>query len=748
MKHLDINKKAAMAVIPLALSVCASAVCSMPAAAADAANDGIEASLSLRVVGRGNILGDLSIRNTNDFDMDHIDISVSVPDGYDGEKSVLFPERTDMIKSGEKVALSSEFAKIIEDDGEKWGPSYGSSQYRGRSSSIAGAYVYEGNIIAGSYTLNANKKRASDSSSSSSSDQKKGSGNNGTNGTPSTGDSFPVKTLAAMMIASGTAAALCFRTKNGKKLMALVICTAVCGSSVPGFISHAEDETAPSSEPADQEQKYEVHTFEIQETINVDDTDRIVKVTFTYDYPTAEEPSSETALFDVNESVLDEKTGAYYIFTKQPVIGGSLKQYKNLSGLSYTITDRNDHEIMSGELEHEDSWSIEAPGLIMGENNLNFTMEFEDGSEKNETIRINNLCKENMEPINADKEDSDNDGVLNFIEEIYHTDPNEADSDGDGLTDGDEINILCTDPLKKDSDDNNIDDGDEDNDCDGISNHDEIYVHFTSPVSADTDGDGLNDNDEINKYKTSPVDTDTDGDKASDIWEIKNAFDPVEPDEDFGDLTPDESTVRCEDSEVKIYPVINEPYLTENIPGFIGIEPFRIQLHDDKEAEINIPLEETDISEEKVPALYRYDKDGKRLIETDLKLIREEKKDDKDETYRKPVRAEAVLKASGTYILLDKHCFCDGIRQESDETKNADVNDEKQRHENSVDIFFIEDSEDAAANNKAENEQEKTASNKLIVRKYTGRLRSKKPAAIVRFTALSDKTAKEKTDIE
>ena len=253
MKHLDINKKAAMAVIPLALSVCASAVCSMPAAAADAANDGIEASLSLRVVGRGNILGDLSIRNTNDFDMDHIDISVSVPDGYDGEKSVLFPERTDMIKSGETVALSSEFAKIIEDDGEKWGPSYGSSQYRGRSSSIAGAYVYEGNIIAGSYTLNANKKRASDSSSSSSSDQKKGSGNNGTNGTPSTGDSFPVKTIAAMMIASGTAAALCFRTKNGKKLMALVICTAVCGSSVPGFISHAEDETAPSSESADQE---------------------------------------------------------------------------------------------------------------------------------------------------------------------------------------------------------------------------------------------------------------------------------------------------------------------------------------------------------------------------------------------------------------------------------------------------------------------------------------------------------------
>ena len=38
--------------------------------------------------------------------MDHIDISVSVPDGYDGEKSVLFPERTDMIKSGETVLFT------------------------------------------------------------------------------------------------------------------------------------------------------------------------------------------------------------------------------------------------------------------------------------------------------------------------------------------------------------------------------------------------------------------------------------------------------------------------------------------------------------------------------------------------------------------------------------------------------------------------------------------------------------------
>ncbi|HOC35080.1 MAG TPA: hypothetical protein PKI82_13580, partial [Ruminococcus flavefaciens] len=126
--------------------------------------------------------------------------------------------------------------------------------------------------------------------------------------------------------------------------------------------------------------------------------------------------------------------------------------------------------------------------------------------------------------------------------------------------------------------------------------------------------------------------------------------------------------VKCEDENVKISPVIDEVYLTENIPGYMGIEPFRIQLDDEKKAKLTIPLEELDIPKEKVPALYYYDAAAKKLVETELKLVRE----DSDEEYRKPVSSETEISKSGTYIVLDKHCFCDEIVQEDTENEKSD----------------------------------------------------------------------------
>ena len=44
-------------------------------------------------------------------------------------------------------------------------------------------------------------------------------------------------------------------------------------------------------------------------------------------------------------------------------------------------------------------------------------------------------------------------------DELTHgSDPGNADSDGDGLTDGDEVNVYGTEPDKADSDDDGIDD--------------------------------------------------------------------------------------------------------------------------------------------------------------------------------------------------------------------------------------------------------------------------------------------------
>jgi tRNA A-37 threonylcarbamoyl transferase component Bud32 len=82
--------------------------------------------------------------------------------------------------------------------------------------------------------------------------------------------------------------------------------------------------------------------------------------------------------------------------------------------------------------------------------------------------------------------DPDQDGLTNAQELALGTDPNNPDTDGDGLTDGREINETGTDPKNKDTDGDTLLDGAE---VDQIG---------TSPNNKDTDGDGITDNADAN----------------------------------------------------------------------------------------------------------------------------------------------------------------------------------------------------------------------------------------------------------
>lgn len=82
--------------------------------------------------------------------------------------------------------------------------------------------------------------------------------------------------------------------------------------------------------------------------------------------------------------------------------------------------------------------------------------------------------------------DSDGDGLSNTREQELGTDPKNADSDSDGVKDGDEVLVWDTFPYKKDSD------------VDGLVDGEEINTYGTNPLNSDTDGDGSNDGDEIN----------------------------------------------------------------------------------------------------------------------------------------------------------------------------------------------------------------------------------------------------------
>ena len=119
------------------------------------------------------------------------------------------------------------------------------------------------------------------------------------------------------------------------------------------------------------------------------------------------------------------------------------------------------------------------------------------------------------EGYSVDFLDSDEDGLPDIYEIMIGTDINVPDTDNDGLTDYQEVYITGTDPTKFDSVTEGVSDADADSDSYGLSNAQEINFG-TDPQLSDTDGDNLSDYDEINIYGTDPLKPDTDDDGLDD----------------------------------------------------------------------------------------------------------------------------------------------------------------------------------------------------------------------------------------
>lgn len=132
---------------------------------------------------------------------------------------------------------------------------------------------------------------------------------------------------------------------------------------------------------------------------------------------------------------------------------------------------------------------------------------------------------------NPQNPDTDGDGLTDGAEvNTHHTDPLDADTDNGGVGDGVEVG-RGTDPLAPADDLAVVLDPNLDPDGDGLTNAEEEQ-HGTDPNNPDTDGDGLTDGAEVNDHHTDPTKPDTDGGTVDDGTEVENGTNPLDPSDD------------------------------------------------------------------------------------------------------------------------------------------------------------------------------------------------------------------------
>lgn len=147
--------------------------------------------------------------------------------------------------------------------------------------------------------------------------------------------------------------------------------------------------------------------------------------------------------------------------------------------------------------------------------------------------------------------DSDGDGLLDHVEQAgwatksdgtHVTDPKLPDTDGDGLSDGQEAGPLVSASGRKDKD---------------------TYLGLADPSKSDTDGDGIGDGDEY-FLDLDPRDRDTDDDALPDGQEVEFGSDPTVDNPD------DDSYSDREEFDRKSDPMSYDLDRSEAVAAFIG----------------------------------------------------------------------------------------------------------------------------------------------------------------------------------
>ena len=266
--------------------------------------------------------------------------------------------------------------------------------------------------------------------------------------------------------------------------------------------------------------------------------------------------------------------------------------------------------------------------------------------------------------------DGDNDGVPDVLDMMLGGD---SDTDGDGLPDAFETIRTGTDPSCADSDGDGVADGDEDPDGDGLTNLNEREIG-TDPLAADTDGDGLTDGEETTRTHTDPLKSDTDGDGVDDQREIQWGTDPLTPQKTFDVTAPAEDAGQ---GDVDVSVSVNLPasqaatldvrkydnpsYFPDDMPGLIG-DAYEFTVDGQVgAATLHFRFDESLLSDSSFdPAICWFNEKEQRLEELDTTVTGNE--------------ATATVSHFSKYVLVNRTTFHDSFSWEdvwSDEQFNA-----------------------------------------------------------------------------
>ncbi len=375
-----------------------------------------------------------------------------------------------------------------------------------------------------------------------------------------------------------------------------------------------------------------------------------------YSYQTIDESIKIT--INTDDLRRDERFGFYYVTDKTYGIKGSISSSDKVKSMLYEVNDCNGNTVETSDISVSDSWSATGMGFTLGANIITVRAELKSGKTIEETIiivndRIDRLSHE------LDFEDPDGDNIPNFVEQYFGTDCNNQDTDGDQLSDYNELYILGTDPTLNDTDGNGILDTFEDTDKDGLTAIDEIKWK-TNPFDDDCDKDGLLDGDEVYQYYTKPNDKDTDGDGVEDGKEIQFATNPLVAEKTF-DVTAfakEEDTVKVSVStslsgnqveSLTVHKFDNSFLFPTTMPGYIGgVYDFNVDGMFSS-AILKFEFDESLLLEERFdPVIYYYD-EKEQLLEALPTTVTDNV-------------ATATVKHFSKYLLLDRTVYEDAFK--------------------------------------------------------------------------------------